>query len=431
MAKIYIKTFGCTLNQYESEIMKGLIKNSEHNIVNNENKADLIIINGCTVTKRAENKFWNYLKKTKDKKIICAGCVAQAEPYLLKTKLKKYSVIGTEQIHNILDIINKTSEGKIIHNIKRNPELNPNKIENLKDNKITEIIPIARGCVGNCSYCITKLARGSLKSFSVDSIIKRFEKGLKKGSREFWITAEDTGAYGKDMNNGVNIIYLLKYILKNINGDYKIRLSMGNPNHFIKFRKELADILKDERMFKFIHLPLQSGSNKILKEMNRYYKKEEFLDLIIYLKKQIPEITISTDVILGFPGETEKDFNETINVIKKTKPDILNINRFSPRPKTKAYELKELQSNILKERSRKMTKLFEKIGYENNKKWLNKKAEVLIDEEGKKGTKTMKGRNNSYKTVVVSYKNKKAGLGEKVNVKIDKISYFDLRGSMI
>ncbi len=431
MAKVYVKTFGCTLNQCDSENMEGLIKESKHELADNYKKSDLVIINSCTVTKKAENKFWNYLKKINNKKVICAGCIAQAEQSLLKTKLKKYGVVGTEQIDNIIDIIDKTIEGKVIHSIERNKKLNPNKLSKNRKNSVVEIVPIAKGCVGNCSYCITRLARGNLKSYPPETITESIKQGIKNGSKEIWLTAEDTGAYGKDVDNGVNIIYLLKYILNNIKGDYKIRLGMGNPNHFIKFKEELPKIFKDKRMFKFVHLPLQSGSNKILKKMNRYYTKEEFLSLISYLKKNIPRLAISTDVILGFPEETEKDFNETVNVIRKIKPDMLNITRFSPRPNTKASKMKILQSNILKERSRKMTKLFKEIGYEHNKKWLNKKINVLIDEQGKKGTKTMKGKSEHYKTIVVSYCNKKPEIGENVIVKINNISYFDLRGSLI
>jgi len=197
---------------------------------------------------------------------------------------------------------------------------------------------------------------------------------------------------------------------------------MANPNFVHKYLKELIEIFKDNKMFKFLHMPIQSGSDKILKDMNRKYSIKQYKEIIIKFKKQIHGITISTDLILGYPTETEKDFQDSIELVKETKPDILNINRFWSMPGTLANKLKSLQSEVLKKRSLEMAKLFDKITLENNSKWLNWEGEILIDEKGKNDS--FVGRNFAYKPVVIKGNFK---IGELIKVKIKEITKFDLR----
>jgi len=219
-------------------------------------------------------------------------------------------------------------------------------------------IQISEGCVGNCAYCITKLAKGELYSFQIKDIVKEFKSILAKGINKIYITSQDNGAYGLDRGR-LEFVKLIKEILK-INDKYKIRIGMMNPEHAIKIIDELVEIYKDKRVIKFIHIPVQSGSSKVLEDMGRKYKVKDFVGIVNKFRKEIPEICISTDIICGYPTETENDFEKSILLIKKTKPNVLNISKFASRPGTKASKLKQLSSETIKNRSRRMSELFRK-----------------------------------------------------------------------
>ena len=417
MTKIFIKTFGCTLNKSDSEVIAGLLEKEGYKIVDNKEKADLVIINTCTVKGPSENKFYRYLKNVKDKKMIIAGCIPQADPEL--QVLENYSLIGVSQITKIGFVVEETLKGNIVRLLKKekNPRLNLPKI---RKNPVIEIIPICEGCLGEpCAYCKVKQARGDLFSYDKNAILKQVKNAISDNVKEIWLTSQDNGCYGLDI--GTNIVELLNEILK-IKGDFKIRLGMINPNFVLRFLDDLIEIYKDEKMFKFLHVPVQSGNDCILKLMRRKYGVNEFKKIIRKFKKELPDITISTDIICGFPTETESEFLDSYNLIKEIKPNALNINMFWPRSKTKAAEMKQILSRDIKERTRKLTKLFHKIALEQNKKWLDWEGEVIVDEHGKNNT--MIARNYAYKQVIL---NGKYRLGQKVKVKIKKVSKFDLR----
>ena len=258
----------------------------------------------------------------------------------------------------------------------------------------------------------------------MDAIRQDVKEHLKAGCKEIWITSNDTGAYMVEQSGRQKITELLEQVLS-IPIDFKLRLGMMNPSNSITILDELIEIYKHPKMFKFLHVPVQSGNNEILKLMNRKYTVENFINVVEAFRKEIPEITISTDVIVGFPSETEEQFNDSLNLIKKIKPDVLNLSRYAARDGTIAAKMKQLQTNKLKERSRKMTGIFRQVSYENNKKWLNWQGKILIDEKGKEDSWI--GRNYCYKPVIVKGDFK---LGDEINIKITETTTFDLRGEL-
>lgn len=429
MTKIYIKTFGCSLNQSDSELMAGLLAGAGYKLIENDKYADIVIINSCTVKGLAENKLFHELNKYKDnkklwlknksKKIIVAGCVPQAEKGYLHNKLKDYSIVGTSQITNIVKIVKETLKGKKIQllNYEKNPRLN---LPKLRKNRFIEIVPINEGCLSECTYCKTVQARGKLSSYSPKEIKQQIENAVNDGCKEIWITSQDTGVYGFDINT--NIANLLHSILE-IEGDYRIRIGMMNPLLLKKFIKELVEVYKNKNVFKFLHIPVQSGNNRLLKLMNRGYTVENFIEIIEIFRKEIPEITLSTDVIVGFPTESEEEFMDTYNLIKRIQPAVLNISKFWPRPNTKAATLKPVNSKIIKTRILKIRKLFHGISSENNKKWIGWQGSVLINEKGKNNS--FVARNDFYKTVILTGKQR---LGTRRNVKIIGSTLHDLIG---
>lgn len=406
------------MNQSDSELMAGLLKKADFTIVDNPDDAFIIIINTCSVKGQTENhilKYLNELKELKHKKIIITGCLPQTVP----EKLKGYPMLGT-QPQKIVELVEEVLNDNPIEILKKelHPRLNLPKV---RKNPVVEIIPICEGCLGDpCSYCIVKKARGELVSYPKEEIINQIKEAVKDKIPEIWLTAQDTGCYGKDINS--NLIELLIDIIQ-MPGDFKIRLGMINPNHVLEFTDELIEIFKSKKIFKFLHIPVQSGNNDILKAMKRKYTVEEFKEIIQKFKSAIPEITIATDVIVGFPGETEEQFFDSVHLIREIKPAVLNISRFWPRPGTEAEKLEnQIHGKETKRRSQLITDIFHNIARMENERWINWEGNVLIDEHGKDNT--MVGRNICYKPVIVTTPQK---LGDKVKVKIKKITPFDLR----
>jgi len=420
MTKIYIKSYGCALNKSDSELMAGLLKQAKFEIVKDIEDAFVVIINTCTVKGPTETKFFNYLEKIKQKypykKIIITGCIPQTDP----EKVGGYSLLGTSQITNIVELVEETINDNPIEMLAEEKFQRLN-LPKIRKNPVIEIIPICEGCLGSpCSYCKVKAARGSLRSYPKEEIIKQARNAVKDRIPEIWLTAQDTGCYGEDINS--NLPELLREIIK-LPGDFKIRLGMLNPNHVIEFLNELIEVYKSNKIFKFLHIPVQSGNNEILKAMKRKYKVEQFKEVIEKFKKSIPEITIATDIICGFPGETEKQFYDSLELIKQIKPAVLNISRFWPRPKTKAEKMEnQVHGSETKRRSTLMTDIFTNISRMQNERWLGWQGEILIDEKGKDDSWI--GRNFAYKPVVLKGNYR---LGDIVEVKIKKITPHDLR----
>ncbi len=387
MKTIFIKTFGCTLNQRDSQdISFGILESKS------EGFADIIVINTCGVKEQTETKIYKYVTDNidilKTKNTILTGCLLDIDSEKLKTLLPKAKMFGIKDKQKLIAYLDKY----------RNKKTKEKKIE------ITKTIIIANGCLGNCAYCAVKFARGRLKSKSITDIKNEITEAVNNGAKEILLTAQDTGCYGLDINSDIS--KLLKAIVA-MPEEFKIRLGMGNPQHFKKYKKEISEILKSEKMYKFLHVPIQSGSDKVLKKMNRYYTKKEYTDLISYLKKNISNLTLSTDIIVGFPTETEKDFLETLEIIKKCKFDIVNISRFGKRKGIEANNYKDLHGRIKKERSRIVTEICSKIALENNQKLVGKTKEVIITELGKNNQ--MIARTKEYKQVIFEKTDQKLG----------------------
>lgn len=420
MEKIYFETYGCSLNLADTETMQGILVKDKFQITKDINNADLIIINTCTVKSPTDSAFLKRIKQLPKKPTIIAGCIPQTQPTL--KALEGYSLIGTYQLAHISEVVEETLQGNTVVLIaesseeKENPRLALPKINH---KNIIEIIPINTGCLGHCTYCLTKKARGELLSYHPDLIIKRVIQASKNNIKEIWLTSQDTGAYGLDIKT--NLPRLLKDLIK-IPGTHRIRLGMANPNHIKKYLPELIEIFHSPKMFKFIHIPVQSGNNEVLKKMGRKYKIEDFKHIIQEFKKAHPNITLATDIICGFPGETDLQFQDSIKLVEELKPDVLNISKFWKRPNTPVAKLKQTPGRIIKERSGKLTRTFQWNAFQNNKKWRDWKGKIIIDEKGKNNTSI--GRNQHYKQIIVEGNYQ---LGQEVKIKITKTTIHDLR----
>ena len=388
--KVYVETYGCTANKSDESIVKGILLSKGHEMVYEAKEADALIILTCTVIGSTEQRMLHRIKllDSFNKKLIVSGCMAAVQSYLIKNVAPRADIVSPNMIHTVGDIL----EGKV-------PPLNQITKTSLPRYYSGVIAPIAisEGCNLSCSYCITSKARGKLISYPRGEIINTIENALKNGCREIQITSQDTASYG--MDNGERLGDLIHEICK-LKGEFRLRIGMMNPLTASNQIEELIEAFRHRKVYKFLHLPVQSGDGKVLKHMRRGYSVENFIDIVKKFRKAFPRITLSTDVIVGFPGENENNFLNTVKLIKTIRPDIVNITRFSPRPLTEAKEMKnKVPTHVSKERSRVLSEICRDISREKNEWYKNKKYTLLITEKGKNNT--IIGRTCNYKSVIM------------------------------
>jgi threonylcarbamoyladenosine tRNA methylthiotransferase CDKAL1 len=354
--KIWVRTYGCSHNVSDSEYMEGILANYGFTITEDQESADLWLVNSCTVKDPSQAAFMNVVNKAKekDRPVVVAGCVSQADRKI--PGLDDVSTVGITQIDRVVEVVESTLEGNTMKLLGKKdlPSLDLPKV---RKNPLVEIIPLSTGCLGACTYCKTKHARGTLGSYKLEAIVDRVKTVVKEGVMEVWLSSEDTGAYGRDI--GTDIGKLLKAIIAVIPDGVMLRVGMTNPPYMLEHLEVIAEILRHPRVYAFLHVPVQSGSNRVLEGMNREYTVEEFRRVADYLTEHVPEITLATDIICGFPNETEEDFDETMALVEHYKLAITNISQFYPRPGTPAAKMKRIKTDIVKNRSRRLTKLFE------------------------------------------------------------------------
>jgi threonylcarbamoyladenosine tRNA methylthiotransferase CDKAL1 len=420
-SKIYFQTYGCSLNQSDSEMMAGLLSIAGHEIVDSIESADLVVFNTCTVKDSPEKSFFSLMNKvlSEGKKVVVAGCVSQADPR--NPGLANVSIIGVRHLELITEVVDATLTGRVVKllNFKKNPRLNLPKI---RKNPLVEILPINSGCLGDCTFCKTRFARGVLYSYDPIEIKAQMQEAVDEGCREIWLTSQDSGAYGRDI--GTDLVALLDELVK-VRGDYRIRIGMLNPDLALDMVPGLIRFLNHPKAFKFIHIPIQSGSDKILTLMRRRYSGEQFMNLVKAFREGVPNVTIATDIIAGFPGETEEDHEDTMRVMKELNMPVINVTKFFPRAGTLAAKMKLLPTDVVKKRSTELMNLYSQIS--NNEEWIGWSGRILINEIGKNNS--FVGRNDWYKPIIV--RGEEIKLGDTLNVKITKCHQHYLEAEVI
>lgn len=353
-------------------------------------EADVIIVNTCAVTEKTERKIVKRLRQLQGDHLIIAGCLPVAVPASLEqiSCLRRMGPLNKTTINEIADYLGIMFSGNPSHENHITARPNP-------DN-LCGIINIAEGCLGKCSYCIVRRARGKMVSRDPEDVEKRARSMIESGTVELQLAAQDTASYGQDI--GSSLPELLNRITE-IPGRFMVRVGMMNPNTAQPILSELTDSLKCPKVYRFLHMPVQSGSDEVLEKMHRGYKAGDYIETVRLLREKLPEISFATDVIAGFPGETDEDFEKTLKLMELTRPDKINVTRYSKRPQTHAAELYDMPDRIKKERSRRLTKLWLDIASENNRIYLETVLKVLVTENGR--GKTMKGRTQNYTGVVI------------------------------
>jgi tRNA-2-methylthio-N6-dimethylallyladenosine synthase len=421
--KAKVITFGCQQNVSDSEHLKGMLVASGYELCENESEADFIIFNTCAVREHAEDRVYGNIGKVKQLKkdnplLIAAVCGCMAQQQIVADKIKKSYpyidiVFGTQNTHRLPEFIYKRLNGS-----KRLFELeleNAPIVEGVpvsRDGKLRGWLSIMNGCNNFCTYCIVPYVRGRERSREPEAIISEASEMIKAGYKDITLLGQNVNSYGKGCAHGVNFSKLLRMIC-DIEGDFVIRFMTSHPKDCTI---ELLDTIRDcPKISRHLHLPFQSGSSRILKRMNRYYDREAYLNLIEEAKKRIPDVCLTTDIIVGFPGETYEDFKETLSLIEKVKFSQLFTFIYSKRNGTPAAIMEDPVSR--KEKGvwfDELLALQEKIAAENVKATIGKTFRVLVENEIADGV--LEGHTNG--TVSVEFEGDKSLIGQFVDVEI-------------
>ena len=435
--KYYIKTYGCQMNEHDSENIKAILEEMQFTETNNLEDADLILLNTCAIRENAHNKVFGYIGRIKHLKqqkknlmVAFGGCMAQEES-VAKEILNNYKwidvVFGTHNIYKLPELLFKSIE-------KQKQEMEVLSIEGdiiealpvKRDSKYKAWVNIMYGCDKFCTYCIVPFTRGKQRSRKPYDIIEEVKQLVKDGYQEITLLGQNVNAYGKDLNSNYNMANLLNDVAKT--GINRIFFVTSHP---WDFTDDMIEAIKNNDNVKpYIHLPLQSGSNNILKKMNRRYTKESYLELFNKLKKNIPNVAITTDIIVGFPNETEEDFKETLDMVETCKYDSAFTFIFSKREGTVASKMDDsISLDVKNERLQKLNDLVNKYANLNNQKYLNQEVDVLIEGYSQKDKNMLMGYTDTMKLVNVLGSSN--NIGKIVKVKITDVKTWSLDGFII
>ena len=424
--KVCVVTFGCSHNVSDSEFMMGQLAEYGYTLVDDAVGADAVVINSCTVKNPSEQSALRMVSEYKalGKPVVLSGCVPQGDRNI--KGLEDVSILGVTQIDRVVEVIENSLNGQVTHLLEKKslPQLDLPKI---RRNKFIEVLSVNSGCLGNCTYCKTKHARGHLGSYHPTELVKRVARACEEGISEVWMTSEDTGAYGLDL--GTNIVELLVPLVESLPDHVMLRIGMTNPPYILEHLEAIACVLRHPRVFGFLHIPVQSGSDTVLERMNREYTAEEFSRIVDYLSENVPQISFATDIICGFPGETDAEHKLTLDLLNRHQIAFVNISQFYPRPGTIAAKMKQLDTKVKKARSKEVTELFN--AYRTTQKHLNTVQRVWFSERetNKHNGDICVGHLKDYTKVVVPFEERL--MGKSMMIKVTDCKKWHVEGELI
>lgn len=446
----FIETFGCQMNERDSESIAGLLEREGFSPAQNASDADVVVVNTCAVRQSAEEKVWSHLGKLayesgrsgKVPVMVLAGCMAQLPQTIERIKRRVPYVrvaVGPGHIHRIPELVRQAREqpsAKLVTAVSPNrteahrtesTQMLPERLPRIKVPGVSAYVTIMYGCDNFCSYCIVPYVRGPQVSREPRFIIREIEELVSQGYAEITLLGQNVNAYGHDLDNGTGFARLLEQIDR-IAGIRRIRYFTSHPRDFTE---DMVDTIKQSsHVCEHFHLPLQSGSNRILKLMHRGYTREEYMELVHYIKEQIPAASVTTDIIVGFPGETGEDFQDTLDLVEQLRLDGAFMFIFSPRSGTAAARMdNQLSRKQKSDRLQALAKLQNQITKDINKSLIGTVQEVLIEEPDPKNPEYYRGRTRTNKLVVCTSKWPRPG--DMVNVRIEEAGTWYLKGPVV
>ncbi len=435
--KAVILTYGCQMNFHDSEKISWLLEQMDFKIIEDINEADLIILNTCSIRKSAEDKVYGklgelkHLKKLKNSLKVCVcGCMMQRKESrdIVKEKFENVDIIfGTNNIYKFPQLLLKAyKDNEKVIDIEENytnddNNLGANRLYNFKS-----FVNIMYGCNNFCTYCIVPYTRGREKSRRPKEILNEIRDLAAHGTKEVTLLGQNVNSYGKNLDEKYTFTDLLKMI-NEVDGIERIRFMTSHPKDF---SDELIYAFRDlDKLSNFLHLPVQAGSSKILKLMNRHYTKEQYLEKIYKIKEIVPDIALSTDIMVGFPGETEEDFLETIDLCKKVEYDSSFTFIYSMREGTIAANKEQIDEAIKHQRFNRLLDLLYPIQLRKNKAEIGKVKKVLVEDVSKTNKEALSGRTEEFK--LVNFKGSGDLIGKIIPLKITDANTFSLTGEII
>ena len=433
--KYFLRTYGCQMNVHDSEEIKYYLEMLGFTSTNRLENADIVVLNTCAIRENAKDKVYGYLgrckhlKKEKKDLIIClAGCLMQ-QPHEIEELMKNHKyidiVVGTHNLNELPKMIIDCAHKQEI-NVYSNSDKVFEKIKYKRDSNISAWINITFGCDKFCTYCIVPYTRGRERSRKMEQIIKEVESLKKEGYKEITLLGQNVNAYGKDLDLGYDFATLLENVAKtNID---RVRFVTSHPWNFTD--DMINVIAKYKNIMPYIHLPIQSGSDNILRKMNRKYTIDEYKELFNKIKATIPNVAITTDIIVGFPGETDDDFQKTLDIVEYCKFDGAFTFIYSKREGTIAARMIDNTTlDVKKKRLQQLNKVVNKYSLESNKALLNKEVEVLVMGKSSKDKNKLYGYTDTMKLVNIS--TNKNSIGKIIKVKIADAKSFSLDGDEV
>ena len=442
MKKVYIETMGCQMNKSDSERMLGMLQHLGYDETKNPKDADLVIVNTCSIRQLSEDKafsqigVWGQWKKTSkpDLKIGFCGCVAQQK---MKEVFRRAPyvdfVLGTHKIYSLPEIIKKIQNGERVLECTETNATEDDKAAQYEISRVKSVnawIPITEGCNNFCTYCIVPYTRGRERSRTPEIIIKEAKQALNEGFKEITLLGQNVDSYGKDFKDKNYRLADLLRELNDIDGQFRIRFVTSYPTDITD---ELIDtVVELDKVCEYFHIPMQSGSSEVLKRMNRRYDRETYKKIVEKVRSKVPDVTITSDFIAGFPGETEAQFEETLSAIDEFELDYSNTAAYSPREKTVAARWVDefIDEDTKTERLSRLNEKVRENCLKSNQKYVGRTLEVLIENfKNHKGKNVITGRTRNNKIVHIPCDSDRTG--EFLNAKITGTKTWYLQGELV
>ena len=391
MARIYVEAHGCSASYSDSEMISGILANGGHTLVSDQSESDAGILVTCSVKDATADRMIHRIKSMGEKPLVVAGCMPKTEQQTVERFAGNASLMGPSSLGSTLKAVESALAGT--RHVALDGDDSKPDLPRVRLNPFISIIQIASGCMSECSFCQTKLAKGSVASYRPSDIIRQVRRDTSEGCREVWLSSTDNGCYGLDV--GTDLPTLLEGVVR-VPGDFMVRVGMMNPMYMPRIRERLVSAYNSAKVYKFLHIPVQSGSNRVLTEMRRGHTAVTFRSTAARFREKFPDMSISTDVITGFPSETDEEFEETVSVIREVRPDMVNLSRYSARPGTEAAKMAQLDISTIKRRSRIMHDIASAVSLESNRACIGWRGKALFTECVPEGSR---GRTISYRPV--------------------------------
>jgi MiaB/RimO family radical SAM methylthiotransferase len=426
----YLEVYGCALSEFDALAMASILESKGMRRVESPEEAEVLVINTCAVRLDTEQRIAERIvelrRKLPGKRMVIAGCLVKARPGLVARLAPDASLLSPQAVDRVWDAVEALRRGGRLVELGGRRDTSWMPTPPVVDAVAT--LMVQEGCLGDCSFCITKVARRQVKSYPPRLIVEKVRELVSRGAREIRLTGTDVAVYGVDLPGKPTLADLLAMILEKVEGEYRIRVGMMTPDQAMEIIDDLLDVYRDERVYKYFHLPVQSGDDEVLRIMKRNYTVDEYKRLHRKIKAAFPDAMIATDIIVGHPGETEEAFMNTVRLVEELRFEKVHLAQYSLRPHTEAASLPQVPDPVKKRRSSMLMKVIERIGLEINRRYVGRRVRALVAERSWRGD-GYTARLDNYTPLVVPPV--EGALGRFVEAEVLDATFFDLRGRIV